>query len=234
MISKVNKEKEKQANITSNPIKVEVPKVVTVSKGGNVPKPPVFNIPVPSQPKPKPQPVEQPKPQVQAQPVPVNNPPPKTSGNPMDFRQQLMNRFAGKTDTSSSTNESSVNASLNLPQKDPNTGKVVIEIPEGSQRMDINKMIADANKAKAEQAKISNAPVAKVEVPKVVAATKGVPTPPVFSLPVAKPKPKVQQPPKVVKEPEPEPEQKEESNGGGQKMDFFSQLRNVQLKKSQK
>jgi hypothetical protein len=53
----------------------------------------------------------------------------------------------------------------NLPEKDPNTGKIIIDVPVGtkdSERMDINSMINKANKIKEEQEK-KNAKESKVE-----------------------------------------------------------------------
>lgn len=53
----------------------------------------------------------------------------------------------------------------NLPEKDPNTGKIIIDVPVGtkdSERMDINSMINKANKIKEEQEK-KNAKEGKVE-----------------------------------------------------------------------
>lgn len=73
-------------------------------------------------------------------------------------------------------------ALLNLPEKDPITGKIKIELAQGSKesdRMDINKLIEEANKAKrtAETQKTTTPVI--FEAPKIVSAKGGnIPKPP--------------------------------------------------------
>ena len=58
-------------------------------------------------------------------------------------------------------------AFLNLPKKDPKTGKVIIDVPEGtkdSDRMDINKIINKVNQEKAKDVKVETKTNKKIEV----------------------------------------------------------------------
>jgi hypothetical protein len=230
----------------------------------------MITIPVPnSKPKPKLDPPIQPEKETKTVQVSTsssssfqtssNNTTSTGAGNPtpMSFRDQLMNRVmnrgggGGVNTTSGPSTGGNIGgmvsntqnqATLNQPQKDPNTGKVIIEVPEGtkdSDRLNINKIIEEANKAKAQQQKSGPVVAAKVEVPKVVTAKGGnIPKPPPINIPMpsAKPRPK----PEVKKVEQVETNTQEETsttttvNTGGQKMDFFSQLKNVQLKKTGK
>lgn len=77
---------------------------------------------------------------------------------PMDFASKMkfmMGAFGKQGGGGSSSTPQNTNAELNAPKKD-HTGKIVIDVPEGtkaSDRMDINKMINQANKLKEKQEK---------------------------------------------------------------------------------
>lgn len=94
--------------------------------------------------------------------------PSTTSDSMANFKALMMQRMGGNkgsvmntnintnsnTNTSINTNSIDNPSALNLPKKDPITGKIIIEVPEGtkpSDRMDINKLINQANELKAKQ-----------------------------------------------------------------------------------
>lgn len=86
-----------------------------------------------------------------------------------DFKALMMQRMSnmGVAKGTSEVKEETkpVVVISNLPEKDPNTGKIIIDVPVGtkdSERMDINSMINKANKIKEEQEK-KNAKEGKVE-----------------------------------------------------------------------
>lgn len=167
--NKINEEKQQSKPSEEKTLSTPIIVNSNISVPNNITKPTDFNN-VQNQTKP-----------VIEQPVEEK---PKPASNVANFREQLMNKMMGKTTTQPAESTSN-NFISNVPKKD-DTGKIIIEVPEGtkdSDRLNINKLINEANMAK--QNNIQNS--APVVTPKVVESkAKNVPKPPMISIPKPK------------------------------------------------
>ena len=98
--------------------------------------------------------------------------------NRLNFKEMLMSRMSGKMTTEVKSTTSNI-------EKNPITGKVKIELPEGtkdSERLDINKMIEAANKEKEKLLNSTSAdqPTAPAQV--VTNTAGNIPKPPMIAL----------------------------------------------------